>query len=235
MRWTRDCASVLFEHHWPAPVMRNVAPNAMPPHSHNKPKSTVPKRRGTVVPNVVPHPRYGDCIVPSGVIVPTWEILSFWGYKRETIFPESAIPADVTRQSFTVLPRRFYVDVLKQCRTCKRPFIFFAREQQHWYEELGFNIDADCVLCAECRKSDQQLRRRFMRYSQVVSRTDLDDKELGTLVEDAVFLFDAGVLHDEQKLRRFRNLARRRIPGSTAAASIDRVIAALESRDDETD
>src|SRR4051812_12162930 len=24
MHWTRDCASVSFEHHWPAPVMRVV-------------------------------------------------------------------------------------------------------------------------------------------------------------------------------------------------------------------
>jgi hypothetical protein len=125
------------------------------------------------------------------------------------------------------------VDILKQCRTCKRPFIFFAREQQHWYEELGFTIDADCVRCVECRKSDQQLRRRFKRYSQSVSRTDLDDRKFVALVEDAVFLFDAGVLRDEQRLRRFRNLARRRIPGSTATTSIDRVITELESRDND--
>src|SRR3954466_11296023 len=26
MHWTRDCASVSIEHHWPAPVMRSVRP-----------------------------------------------------------------------------------------------------------------------------------------------------------------------------------------------------------------
>ena len=202
----------------------------MPPRSHNKPISTVPKRRRAVLRNIVPHPRYGDCVVPSGVTVPISEILSFWGYKGETIFPESVIPADVTRQNFTVLPRSYYVDILKQCRTCNRPFIFFAREQQHWYEELGFTIDADCVRCVECRKSDQHLRRRLIRYSKAVSRTDLDDKEFATLIEDAVFLFDVGVLRDEQRLRRFRNVARRRILGSPATMSIDQVISELKNQ-----
>jgi hypothetical protein len=30
MHWTRDCASVSFEHHWPAPVMRSVSQKSMP-------------------------------------------------------------------------------------------------------------------------------------------------------------------------------------------------------------
>jgi hypothetical protein len=123
------------------------------------------------------------------------------------------------------------VDTLKQCRDCSRPFIFFAREQQHWYEELGFYIDADCVHCPEYRRSDQQLRRRFRRYSECIGRTDIDDRDLATLVGDAVFLWQAGVLRDEQRLRRLRNLARRRISASTATESINRVIAELEPHD----
>ena len=29
MHWTRDCASGLFDHHWPAPVMRAVRPQML--------------------------------------------------------------------------------------------------------------------------------------------------------------------------------------------------------------
>ncbi len=182
--------------------------------------------------DIVPHPRYGDSIVPSGCRVSAEEVrASFWSYSTDTIFPESAIRADTTRQNFTVFPRGYYVDTLKQCRTCGRSFIFFAKEQQHWYEVLGFYIDADCVHCPECRRSDQQLRRRFRRYSESIGRADIDDRDLVTLVGDAVFLWEAGVLRDEQQFRRLRNLARRRIPGSTATTSIDRVIAELESGD----
>jgi hypothetical protein len=202
----------------------------MPKRPHKKAKSLVPKSRTATIAGIVPHSRYGDAIVPSGCTASAEEVRgSFWSYSSETIFPESAIQADTTRQNFTVFPRGYYVDMLRQCRTCRRPFIFFAREQQHWYEELGFYIDADCVHCPECRRSDQQLRRRFQRYSKSIGRKDIDDRDLATLVGDAVFLWQAGVLREEQRLRRLRNLARQRIPGSTATASIDRVIDELKS------
>jgi hypothetical protein len=164
------------------------------------------------------------------LVIPEYAIRSFWGYEGQTIFPESAIPANVSRQNYTVLPRRYYVDILKQCRECRRPFIFFAREQEHWYEKLGFTIDADCVRCVECRKSEQRLQRRLKRYSHAIPRDDLDDRELATLVEDAVFLFEVGVLRDEQRLRRLRNLARRRIPQSTATESIGQLISQITSK-----
>ena len=192
----------------------------------------MPKSTRHKLQDIVPHPRYGDAVVPSGSKASPKEVrASFWRYGSDTIFPESAIRADTTRQNFTVFPRGYYVDALRKCRTCGRPFIFFAREQQHWYETLGFHIDADCVHCPECRRSDQQLRRRFQRYSESIGRADIDDRDLVTLVGDAVFLWEAGVLRDEQRLRRLRNLARRRIPGSTATTGIDRVIAELESPD----
>jgi hypothetical protein len=190
----------------------------------------MPNRKPVAPWNFVPHPRY-ERVVPSGFNVPEKEIRTFWGYEGETIFPESAIPANTSRQKYSVFPRRYYVDILKHCRGCSRPFLFFAREQQHWYEELGFTIDADCVRCVECRKSDQSLRRTFKHYSENIERKDLDDKEFTKLIEDAVLLSDAGILQDEQRLRRLRNLARRRIPDSPALASIDSVISSIQTRD----
>jgi hypothetical protein len=177
---------------------------------------------GTKIPGVVHHPRYGDTVFPTQWASTTRKIRrSFFGYQDEQIFPESSIPADVSRQNYTVMPRRYYVDILKQCRSCQRPFIFFAREQQHWYEDLGFFIEADCVCCVECRKSEQRLRSRFNRYSYAINSKNLDDKQLATLAEDAVFLFHAGLLRDEQVMRRLRNLARGRIPDNPATRSIE--------------
>src|SRR6185503_1988181 len=163
-----------------------------------------------------------------------WLAATCWRHAGGKVFPRSAIPANVARQNYTVFPRRYYVDTLKQCRTCQRPFIFFAREQQYWFEELGFFVDADCVHCVECRKSEQQIRQTLKRYSQAAGRGDLDDEALATLIEDAVFLFEAGVLRDEQRIRRLRNLARKRIPASPVTARIDAVIGELESRNHET-
>lgn len=177
--------------------------------------------------DLVPHPRYGNRVVPSGVEVYLPALKrSYLQYGIERIFPESAIRADVTKQQFSFAPREYYVDILKRCRTCGRRFLFFAREQKHWYETLQFYIYADCVLCPECRHSDQVLRRRFKRYSENVNRTDLKDRQLAGLLEDAVFLFENGLLRNQQQLRRLRNLARKRIPSYQAVRAIERVISA---------
>jgi hypothetical protein len=152
---------------------------------------------------------------------------SFWAYRQAVLFPASAIPADIKRQNFSTMPRRCYVDVLKTCVDCQRDFIFFAREQQHWYEVLGFYVDADCVRCPACRESEQQLRRRFRRYSEATERESLSDEELTTLVDDAAFLWTEGLLRNEQRLRQLRNLARKRTPSANATKKIERLVSGL--------
>src|SRR5215467_13122347 len=118
------------------------------------------KKRSTPT-NLVKHPRFGTTIRPSGADVDGETVRkSFWRYSRETIFPETAIPADLRKQNYSMSACKWYVDVLKTCRDCNRPFIFYAVEQRHWYEVLGFKLDANCVRCPECRKTDQTLRRR---------------------------------------------------------------------------
>lgn len=191
-------------------------------------RSTVPKPIPELPSGLVPHPRFGDKVVPSGYEASLGEIRnSYWGYRSATVFPESAIPADTTKQNFSVFPRGYYVDMLKRCRECGRPFLFFAREQQYWYETLGFYIDADCADCPECRHSHHELRKRFHRFAENIGRPEVSDKDFATLVEDAVFLWKAGILTNEQKLRRLRNLAKKRIPSSAAAASIDEMVTGL--------
>lgn len=182
----------------------------------------------TKIPDVVQHPKYGDTVVTTPWAT-TREVIhaSYWGYHRETFFPESAIPANIEKQSSSPVPRRYYVDILKQCRDCGLPFLFFAREQQYWYEELGFYLDADCVRCPVCRKSERHLREAFRRYSGLVSRTDLNDSELKTLVSDTVTIYEAGLLSDEQRLRTIKNMAVKRIPTSKAAHSICQVVERL--------
>jgi putative zinc ribbon protein len=178
--------------------------------------------------NLVPHPRYGSAVIPSGNRIEGDAVrASFWRYRLDTIFPESALPADTAKQKYAVYPRRYYVDTLKECRKCSRRFLFFAREQQHWYERLGFWIDADCVLCPECRVSDQRLRRHFRRYSERIDRRDLTDREFQTLLADALFLAQCGVIKNKQRLFHLRKVARQRMPSSEALAALS---AFLEQR-----
>jgi hypothetical protein len=178
------------------------------------------------LPDLVKHPRFGTGIRPSGYKVDADTVRdSFLRYRLETIFPETAIPANLQKQNYSTFPCRWYVDVLKKCRDCRRHFVFYAAEQRHWYEVLGFKLDADCVRCPACRKTDQTLRTRFQRFSKAIQRTDLSDEELAILVRDAVFLWDNGLLSKRDKLNRLRNQARRRIPGHAATREIESVTA----------
>jgi arsenate reductase-like glutaredoxin family protein len=147
---------------------------------------------------------------------------SYWGYGKDvTIYPESVIIADETKQNYSVMPRPYYVDILKSCRDCQNEFIFYATEQRHWYETLGFFTQADCVRCPKCRVTDQTLRRRFKRYANNISRKDLSEEDFTTLLSDALFLFESGLLKTDQQLRRLRNQARKRLPDSKILAKLD--------------
>lgn len=189
---------------------------------------TSKKKRSATI-DLVQHPRFGTAIRPAGFEVDADTVRkSFWRYGRETIFPETAIPANLQKHNYSTIPCGWYVDVLKTCRGCRRKFIFYAVEQRHWYEVLRFKLDADCVKCPECRKTDQTLRRRFQRFSKAIQRTDLSDDELATLVLDAVFLWDNGLLSKRDKLNRLRNLSRSRIPDRSATRVIQLLTARLD-------
>ena len=96
--------------------------------------------------NIVPHPRYGVTPIPSALIVPEKDIrVGYWGLLHAQIFSDTVLLADSSKQNYSLYPRKCYVDILRTCLTCHRPFIFFAREQRYWYETLGFYVDANCV------------------------------------------------------------------------------------------
>src|SRR5262245_48503174 len=96
------------------------------------------KKKRRVPTDLVRHPRYGTTIRRSEFEVDAGTVLkSSWRYARATIFPETAIPADLRKQTPATIPCAWYVDLLETCVDCRRPFIFYAVEQRHWYEVLG--------------------------------------------------------------------------------------------------
>lgn len=100
----------------------------------------------------MPHPSYGDQPMDSGVTISRADIESaHWSYKQEIYFPQSAIWANIEKQNYGYHPRRVYVDIAKRCQSCDSLFIFYAKEQQFWYEKLGFYVDSDCHHCTSCR------------------------------------------------------------------------------------
>ena len=108
--------------------------------------------------------------------------------------PNTAIEADLTRQTAAYAPVTHYFDLDRICRDCGKPFIFFAEEQKHWYEELGFGLDSDCVRCVPCRKRQRGIARKRERYEElfhIPNRTNDENLEMAdcclSLIESSVF------------------------------------------------
>ncbi|KHD11347.1 hypothetical protein PN36_20450 [Candidatus Thiomargarita nelsonii] len=149
------------------------------------------------------HPRYGDKPTISGNTFSIEQIKqAYWGYRRESFFPESAIKADIERQNYSIYPKKLYVDMERQCTQCNRQFIFFAAEQKYWYETLGFYIDADCVKCIDCRKKEQKIKKMMLDYEELLKKSNKTAKETSRLKNIALELFQLGYIRNKHKIER---------------------------------
>lgn len=150
----------------------------------------------------VDHPRFGRYPHYTGQNPQNdWEsgIHLHWHSKPETRIPNTAIVADVLRQPKALFPRTHYFDEKRICRGCNKPFIFFAQEQKHWYEELGFPLDADCVRCIHCRKKEQWIARQKKRYDALFHNTDRTVDETLDMADYCLTLIEEGVFTMKQE------------------------------------
>lgn len=106
--------------------------------------------------------------------------------------PGTAIVADVSRQVVTTMGVTHDYDLRRECRDCGRPFLFFAAEQKHWHEELGFTQGSDRVRA---------------RYEVLIgsARSLAEDEELA---RHCLALMEAG-LFSPRKGEQVRRLAKR--------------------------
>lgn len=149
--------------------------------------------------NYVEHPRYGRgprftnlrlCDLPQGC-----RLLTYGSGKR---IDGTAVEADLERQSFSPVPVLYYFDRQRVCAECGRAFIFFAEEQKHWYETLGFVLDADCVRCIDCRRRQHGIERQRRRYEELFHRSSRTVDENVEMAECSLSLIEAGVFHVRQ-------------------------------------
>lgn len=108
----------------------------------------------------------------------------------------------------TGAPPTHYFDTERQCVDCQRMFIFFAQEQKHWYEELCFTLESDCVRCVDCRKKQQGIARQRERYESlfhVKERTVAENMEMAdcclSLIEKEIF-----TIRQTERVRMLLNL-----------------------------
>ena len=85
-----------------------------------------------------------------------------------------AIQGQPARQLFCDFAPHFaYFNKAGICRDCGGKFTFPKSEQQYWYEELGFWVQAEKVRCEAC----QQLKKRRDRFSQLMAVNNYSDLE----------------------------------------------------------
>ncbi|MEV0643738.1 zinc-ribbon domain containing protein [Phytomonospora sp. NPDC050363] len=74
--------------------------------------------------------------------------------------PKGAVRADPSRQNSGMWPQhQYYVDSHHTCVQCGIPFVLSAKEQRHWYEDLGLSFDIRPVRCTRCRREQRAVKR----------------------------------------------------------------------------
>jgi Probable zinc-ribbon domain len=144
----------------------------------------------------VEHPRFGRGPRMTG-LNPTERfnssnLVAHWHSPPEQRIPHTAIAANMSQQVLATMNVQYYFDVRRRCRDCGRKFIFFAEEQRHWYEELKFNLEADCVHCCECRRKQHSSERIRERYNDLVTRQPSSAFECLELAAASVELLQSG-------------------------------------------
>ena len=149
---------------------------------------------------LVSHPHYGRSPQLNGVPMKDAAAFGLYEWQPSWAFPTTRIVADSSRQNYSVMPRRDYLDVLRKCRDCSRWFVFFAKEQQYWFEELQFFVDSSCVRCAECRRQERHKKETQRRYAEMLAEPNPDAGQMTQMLTDTLYLYKEGVLQRQHQL-----------------------------------
>ena len=180
----------------------------------------------------VEHPRFGRYPQITG-LNPESNLTTgqpFLHWNATDRIPNTALEADVSRQSPAMVPVTHYYDVKRTCRDCDRPFIFFAQEQKHWYEELGLPLEADCVRCVPCRKRQQGIALKRERYEELFHVRERTPAERLEMVECCLSLIEEGIFHrrQTQRVRELLKQVEAHAEMADVAKALRRRLAALE-------
>jgi hypothetical protein len=130
-----------------------------------------------------------------------WPYGDWSSYSETTRIPNTAIVADLSRQTPATIPVTHYFDLERTCLDCRRSFIFFAAEQKYWYEELGFGLESDCIRCVECRKRQQGIVRQREQYETLFRVEHRTEEQTLQMAEACLSLIESGIFAVRQTER----------------------------------
>lgn len=150
--------------------------------------------------DLVPHPRYGKVPALQGGEFTQAARFGIYQFQPAWTFPTTRIRADESKQKYSVFPKTEYFDVLCKCRYCRRWFIFCAKEQQYWFEELRFFVDSSCVHCSECRSRRRQHHREEQEFASLQREPQPNAEQIARLLELTIKLRDRGKIRKRSQL-----------------------------------
>lgn len=180
----------------------------------------------------VEHPRFGRGPRVTG-LDPETDLMTgkpFLHWNASARIPSTAVEADLSRQSRATVPVTHYYDVKRQCRDCGRPFLFFALEQKHWYEDLRLPLEADCVRCVPCRARRHGLAAKRARYEELFHVQARSVDQSLEMAECSLSLIEAGEFHARHAQRVLQLLNEVDAQGGTTelSAALRERVAALK-------
>ena len=141
----------------------------------------------------VEHPRYGYAPFITGlnpVSDSKGTVWPHWHSPKQCRIPNTAITANTELHNTGLGHVTHYFDVDRECVDCGRRFLFFAREQQYWYETLRFSLSANCIRCTDCRKSERDLKSLRYQYEKILHQAVRSEKQQLKLAEYAIMLVE---------------------------------------------
>jgi len=140
--------------------------------------------------NYVVHPHYGQGPRITGLTIPNLD--DPHTPRPKNFILDTSVRANIARLPYSVIPIELYHDLKKVCRSCNQNFIFFAEEQQYWYEDLKLPTQADAINCVLCRQDILELNTLKSRYDDLLHqrRTPVESVEL---IENAIVLIEEGI------------------------------------------
>ena len=158
----------------------------------------------------VEHPRFGRSPNYTGLNPETdfgGDTFIHWHSPKSCRVANTAIEADLSKQTPATVPVSHYYDVKRKCRDCEKMFLFFAAEQKYWYEELGFGLDSDCVRCVWCRGKQNELSKLRKEYEDLRSNENRSKSETLKLAEYCMQLIEKKILSikSAQRVRQLLN------------------------------
>lgn len=153
------------------------------------------------------------------------------GWHAHGLIAGTSIRADVRKQMPATFHVTHYFDLERECCDCGRKFIFFAEEQKHWYEELQFGLDSDCVRCVPCRKQQQGIAQRRQQYEELFNNPDRTEQQSMTMAECCLDLIENGTftIKQTQRIRMLLNTITDECSIAVRITLIQRRLQALEA------